>query len=230
MDNKTTELINGLRRFRDSYAEMADNPIDGTDYDRVTADILGEAADALEALTQPVEGIKSFDTVEELIADLEAPDAPDAPVDGDVGEVVHSRSCGSRALDGWGPGECSCGLKWRSEIAEQQKEIEALRAEREWIGVDDELPDPGKKVIVYYKNYNGLGRTIMAYHAPRWTIESDAEAETYDEYNEVLDCYYAMPGWYEQIDNWPDYASCFVNEGEITHWKPAPPEPEQNND
>ena len=126
-----------------------------------------------------------------------------------------------------------CRALTQPEVGDSWKpadDYKMLRAEREWISVDDELPDPGKKVIVYYKNYNGLGRTIMAYHAPRWTIESDAEAETYDEYNEVLDCYYAMPGWYEQIDNWPDYASCFVNEGEITHWKPAPPEPEQNND
>ena len=142
--------------------------------------------------------------------------------DDEAGEVVKTLEDTRRAFQ---------GSSYTHDRGVIDKAIALInQQEREWISVDDELPDPGKKVIVYYKNYNGLGRTIMAYHAPRWTIESDAEAETYDEYNEVLDCYYAMPGWYEQIDNWPDYASCFVNEGEITHWKPAPPEPEQNND
>ena len=90
----------------------------------------------------------------------------------------------------------------------------------EWISVEDRLPE--KKVLATYKNRAGNNRIIVADYFPRFTVESNAEYDDYDEYCEEKDTYYYREGWYEQQDNWGDYASIYVNEGKVTHWMPLP--------
>ena len=98
----------------------------------------------------------------------------------------------------------------------------------EWISVEDKLPDSGKKVIATYKNALSKTRRIMAFYAPRFTIDSTSDDdEGVGEYNETDDEYYLTEGWWECIDNWGDYAHIKVNEGEVTHWMPLPEPPEE---
>ena len=58
-------------------------------------------------------------------------------------------------------------------------------------------------------------------------IESDDDSEI-SEYDEATDCCYTPEGWYEKIDNWGDYSSVAVVEGEVTHWMPLPAPPQLN--
>ncbi|WP_296125457.1 hypothetical protein [Pseudomonas sp. Ga0074129] len=99
---------------------------------------------------------------------------------------------------------------------------------REWNLAADELPANGKPVLAYYLNSHGMGRRIRAMHVKRFTVEAEefADPDTQCcEYSEQDDCYYTTEGWYELIDNWPDYASCAVIEGVITHWTDMPEAP-----
>lgn len=82
-----------------------------------------------------------------------------------------------------------------------------------------------RAVLVYYKNSAGKGRTIKARFVPRFTQESSGEvSEDCDEYLEGKDTYYLLEGWYEQIDNWDDYAEVFVHKTP-SHWMPLPSSP-----
>lgn len=99
---------------------------------------------------------------------------------------------------------------------------------REWSLAADELPSCGKPVLAYYLNSHGMKRRIRAMHVKRFTVEAEefADPDTQCvEYSEQDDCYYTTEGWYELIDNWPDYSSCAVIEGVITHWMPLPAAP-----
>lgn len=94
----------------------------------------------------------------------------------------------------------------------------------EWISVEDRLPE--KKCIATYENALGNRRTIIASYFPARAVESDGEDDAYDEYCEESDQYFYCEGWYEQQDNWGEYSSIYVNEGEVTHWMPLPEPPE----
>ena len=80
-------------------------------------------------------------------------------------------------------------------------------------------------VLIYYKNELGKRRIVKASHCERWTVEANMDEDSYHEYSEEKDGYFMHEGWYEQIDNWPEYSSCFVNEGIPTHWMPLPTPP-----
>jgi hypothetical protein len=95
----------------------------------------------------------------------------------------------------------------------------------DWISVKDRLPDNGKKVLFTYKNRLGNDRILVGYRVERSTVEVTGEYDEYCEYHEEDDCFYSMPGWYEQQENWDDYASIFVHDGEPTHWMPLPQPP-----
>lgn len=94
-----------------------------------------------------------------------------------------------------------------------------------WINVNEQMPEAGKKVIATYLNSYGKKRTIIASWVPRWTEQDYGDEETASEYNEEKDTYFLKEGWYEQLDNWGDYTSCFVHEGKIAYWMPLPESP-----
>lgn len=98
----------------------------------------------------------------------------------------------------------------------------------EWISVKDKLPDKSK-VIAYYKNSHGKGRMVMAEYVAPFTVKAE---DFYDDWcDESLDykdddCEgYVKESWHEVIDNWGDFSSVHICEGEVTHWMwlPRPP-------
>lgn len=93
-----------------------------------------------------------------------------------------------------------------------------------WVPVTERMPASGVTVLACYTNSAGNVRRIRAEWTAAKTIESDAESEI-GEYDEATDCFYDPEGWYEKIDNWLDYSSVAVVNGEVTHWMPLPAPP-----
>lgn len=96
-----------------------------------------------------------------------------------------------------------------------------------WVPVTERMPASGVTVLACHTNRAGNVRRIRAEWAAAKTIESDAESEI-SEYDEAADCFYDPEGWYEKIDNWGDFRSVVVVEGEVTHWMPLPAPPQLN--
>ena len=94
-----------------------------------------------------------------------------------------------------------------------------------WTPVAEALPKSGVKVLACYRNRLGNLRRIRAMWTAAKTEEADGDAEACIEYDEAADTYYVTEGWYECIDNWDDYSSVAVTEGEVTHWMPLPQPP-----
>ena len=101
-----------------------------------------------------------------------------------------------------------------------------LESQARWIPVSERLPE--RKCVAFYKNSHGKNRTIMAEYLPRYSVETNGECDNdgVEEYNEEKDAYYYIEGWWEMIDNWPDYTMVVVHE-EVTHWKHIEPPKEQ---
>lgn len=95
-------------------------------------------------------------------------------------------------------------------------------AEGGWISVAERLPK--EECLAAYVTEAGRVRRIRAKYVERFTVEAEGD-DCYSEYREDGDTEYLMPGWYECIDNWGEYSSCFVNEGTVTHWQPMPAAP-----
>ena len=107
------------------------------------------------------------------------------------------------------------------------------------VAVSERLPEPSVKVIAYYFNALGKGRTICAIWVPAKSRsdEGDLDADDFLEYDEEGDKYYWPEGWYEAIENWDELGWVKVYEGEIVYWQPLPkwpanalPTPETTND
>lgn len=108
------------------------------------------------------------------------------------------------------------------EVAAQAGQV----AVPEWISVDERLPDAGH-CLATYRNQHGKLRIIRAKYARQFEIDAgeDAIDQGNCEYNEADDTFYLKAGWLECIDNWDDYSSIYVTEGEVTHWMPLPAAP-----
>ena len=119
------------------------------------------------------------------------------------------------------------GYKGRAYKAE--RELIELRKQPPtdpgWISVKDRMPEHGRKVIATYRNSLDKKRTIIGCFIERWKEECGCDSEDNYEYSEEKDEYFLCEGWYEQQDNWNDYASIFVHEGTVTHWMPEPQGP-----
>jgi hypothetical protein len=103
----------------------------------------------------------------------------------------------------------------------QAEQVAAVRA-AEWISVEDRLPE--KYCLAAYLTNRGKFRIIRAMYVKQYEIEATGD-DCYSEYREEDDTEYLKPGWYELIDNWGEYSSCFVNEGEVKFWMPLPAAP-----
>ena len=90
-----------------------------------------------------------------------------------------------------------------------------------WTSVKEKMPKSGKNVLATYKNRNGFRRVIVGCFIEQYTEKSD-DGDCDFEYCEEKDEYFLASGWYEQQDNWEDWSSIFVYEGEVTHWMPLP--------
>ena len=85
-----------------------------------------------------------------------------------------------------------------------------------------EAPKDGTRMLLAYRNTLNKWRRVIAFYAPKFTIEQSAESE-WLEYDEALDRYCLPEGWYECIDNWDDYSYVHISEVTPTHWMPLPP-------
>lgn len=96
-----------------------------------------------------------------------------------------------------------------------------------WVECSERLPESGCPVLAFYTNRAGMGRRIRANYVASKSHEVDcADPDTQCvEYDEEADCFYLQAGWYELIDNWEEYSSIAVIEGEVTHWMPFPAQP-----
>ena len=94
-----------------------------------------------------------------------------------------------------------------------------------WTSVKAAMPQSGVTVLAYYKNRNGFERRIRAKWTAAKTVESNSEFG-WGEYDEATDSYWTPEGWYECVDNWDEFSAIMVSEGEVTHWMPLPPAPQ----
>lgn len=105
-------------------------------------------------------------------------------------------------------------------------QIMQLREMDRWLPI--ESAPSGKPVLIHYRNSHGKSRVIKARHVKRWTEEASVDFEEgCGEYNEDLDAYFITEGWWEQIDNWPDYCEVVVSEGAPDSWQPLPAPPSE---
>jgi hypothetical protein len=101
-------------------------------------------------------------------------------------------------------------------------EIEREVVMSEWIKVGDDKPKCN--VFVFYKNNHSKGRVVKA----RWIGRFEEPVNDEDCLDSVVDGdgnEWWPEGWYEQIDNWVDFTSVYIIEGEVTHWMPLPKPP-----
>ena len=103
-----------------------------------------------------------------------------------------------------------------------------------WIKARDELPPAQSKVIAFYRNSFGEGRTVMAQYIPPLTVKCcdfyDPDGFDYEpDFNEDDGEEYVTESWHEIIDNWGDYSGCQIVEGEVTHWMPKPLPPNRED-
>jgi hypothetical protein len=113
--------------------------------------------------------------------------------------------------------------------------LDALRAALEapqqaepvaWIACSERMPKSGVTVLAAYVNSHGRSRRIRAKWLADRTHEGSPETDDLElVYDETTDMCYWPEGWYEQMDNWPEYSAVAVVEGEPTHWMPLPAGP-----
>ena len=85
------------------------------------------------------------------------------------------------------------------------------------VPVSERLPEPNTKVLAYYFNSHGNGRTICAI----WVPANSREVTGDDSISEPDEGYWPE-GWYEAIENWEELGWAKVYEGEIAYWQPLP--------
>ena len=95
----------------------------------------------------------------------------------------------------------------------------------QWVNVNFAMPG-NEKCLASLLFPSGKRKTIVAFYAKRYTIESSCDDGYAYEYGEDDDECYLKEGWYESIQNWGDFSSVAVCEGEITHWMPLPDHPQ----
>jgi hypothetical protein len=176
-----------------------------------------EAQQVLDALTYTVEEMRSLNgqaepqeaAIETLRARLAQPEPEyrDVVIKGDLWRVEFL------------PDHAASVVLVRANY-EAQPEPEPVT----WIPVSTKLPKSGVTVLACYKNSLGKVRRIRANWIAEKTEEASSECE-FGEYDEATDCYWTPEGWYECIDNWDEYSSIAVHEGQITHWMPMPEDP-----
>lgn len=99
-----------------------------------------------------------------------------------------------------------------------------------WINVKDKLPENSRKVLAVFSTENGNQFRICAH----FTREGESEVYDFDEhdsyayYDEEKDKYFYHEGWYENIENWGDFSSIYVCEGEVTHLMDLPESPNRD--
>jgi hypothetical protein len=149
--------------------------------------------------------------------------APPAPESGEVSEIAaellfHVAFMHSQDKEGWPVDLDLPPLLTRAADLLQQLSAPAPAA----VPVSERLPEPNVKVLAYYVNALGNGRTICAIWVPAKTRSDSGDECDFTEYDEETDTLYWPEGWYEQIENWEDLGWVRVYEGEVIYWQALP--------
>lgn len=130
-------------------------------------------------------------------------------------------------------GRLALAYRTIATLEERIKDLESQALEavkREWTSITERMPQCGVIVLAFYVNSAGRNRRIRAEYIERWAVVAevctDPDSECV-EYSESADQYYLLEGWYESIDNWPDYSRVAVIEGDVTHWMRLPAAPDE---
>lgn len=86
------------------------------------------------------------------------------------------------------------------------------------MSVSDAMPESGRKVLAFYRNRLGMARMVCAEWVAACTREVTEADDLDGDYDDTADTVYWTEGWYERIDNWDDFSSVAITEGEVTHW------------
>jgi hypothetical protein len=99
----------------------------------------------------------------------------------------------------------------------------------DWIACSDRLPPHGRKVIAYFRNELGNGRTVFARHiekfkdrADNYDCDADVPEDFFD--TDESGTSWVPEGWYEETET---HEQCLKLHNAITHWRPLPAMPEQ---
>jgi hypothetical protein len=79
-----------------------------------------------------------------------------------------------------------------------------------------------RKIVVFYRNALGKGRTVLACYYRERALEMDDDYADVGTYDEESGSSYAPPGWYEEHDS---DNPLMPLECEPTHWMPLPAPP-----
>lgn len=129
--------------------------------------------------------------------------------------------------------EILCGI-CGNDILQHGHAIEAIKQalaeQRElngWVSVETK-PEPGKDVLLYYKNLHDEGRTVKAFYVPAFHIEACGEEDDLEcDYDEAADQYYIPAGWYECVDNWDEFSFLLITGATLIAWQPLPQPPKE---
>lgn len=116
-----------------------------------------------------------------------------------------------------------CNIDWRFEAA---AEIERLRAATQWRPIET-APKDGSRLLLAYQNSHQKWRRVIAFYAPKLSVEANDDGSDWCEYDEATGRYFLPEGWYECIDNWDDYSYVHIGENTPSHWMPLPPAPKE---
>ena len=111
-------------------------------------------------------------------------------------------------------------FKWQEDNSDNAK----------WESVDTLLPVDDRKVIATYVNELGKRRTIMAMYVRSFEMEANPEDEIDIDWSEDEEMCYLKAGWYERVENWPEWGFCPVLDGRIDYWCRLPKMPEDSHD
>ena len=192
-----------------------------TDEFRVLCAELVELCTPVDSIPQLAERLQKLNALADRARALLAQPEPEGPSDDELDELFTEIDQSGEAL--------SWRLYARAALARWG------RPTPQPVAVSERLPEPSVKVLAYYFNALGKGRTICAIWVPAKS-RSD-EGDDFLEYDEEGDKYYWPEGWYEAIENWDELGWAKVYEGEIVYWQPLPkwpanalPTPEATND
>lgn len=180
---------------------------------------------ALEALRVGQQAVPSTDLKDAFAQALHYPDCWDTavyPALSDALAAVYEHfKCSQCAQEKAAPAEQADSSHVMPPVAAPASQHGAPASE--WIKVDESVPS-GRNCLAVYENRGGSQFIIRAMYVDKFQIEAQGD-DCDTEINDENDTEYLRAGWYELIDNWGEYSSVKVCEGEVTHWMPLPLKP-----
>jgi hypothetical protein len=73
-------------------------------------------------------------------------------------------------------------------------------------------PKDGSRLLLAYQNSHQKWRRVIAFYAPKLSVEANDDGSDWCEYDEATGRYFLPEGWYECIDNWDDYSYVHIGE------------------